>query len=62
MGNMSLGHSLSTFNSKFILKICVINTLEFVTFDFFKEYFLNLRSLKSITETLVNQCLGAPVK
>jgi len=38
------GHFLRTINSNFFKKICVINVLEFVTFDFFKKYFLNLGS------------------
>jgi len=39
------------------MKNCVINALKFVTFDFFKEYFLNLVSLKSATGALVNKTL-----
>jgi len=39
------------------MKICVINALKFIIFDFFKKYFLNLRSLKSVPETLVNETL-----
>ena len=37
------------------MKKCVINALKFVTFDFFKEYFLNLVSLKSAPGALVNK-------
>jgi len=32
--------------------------LKFVTFDFFKEYFLNLGSLTSAPKTLVNKTLS----
>jgi len=39
------------------MKICAINALEFVTFDFFKKYFLNLGFLKSALGALVNKTL-----
>jgi len=37
------------------MKNCIINAFEFVTFDFFKEYFLNLVSLKSVLKRFVNK-------
>ena len=37
------------------MKNCVINVLEFATFDFFKEYILNLVSLTSVPGALVNK-------
>jgi len=60
MGNVNeclQGHSLRTINNKKIKKSCVINASKFVKLDFFKEYFLNLRSLKSTLRTLVNKTL-----
>jgi len=45
---MHLGHFLRTINSNFFKKNYVINIFEFATFEFFKEYFLNLGSLKSV--------------
>jgi len=39
------------------MKIYVINVLEFETFNFFEEYFLNLGSLKSVSGALANKTI-----